>query len=344
MKYPLKYAVRYTRAPGESVDTAVPVIVDRNQPTELAAVIENAIDRGLIAGLKPSAAQGIAEGVAEQLARELTLGRGIQFGQFFYGRPYLSGTVETNGRLSANNSINVRLYKGNAFKLSLSDFALNFEGSGDAPKIDFLVNADNGKRGEVVRGASVKLNGRYLYAAGDTVKVHFKQEGLDEIVVTTFSAVSDELLVFTCPDVGVTIDVPAEVWVERIDSNSVSRTTDKKSVAVLPSPIPAPTLTAGYTEGHENNPGVIFTDGAWIQSGTNLTGGTWTAEYVDAGGETHTLEIDHEAVTTNAEGTSAMIAPAALAQAVTDNVPGGTVYVCVSTGGGSARFMAEAGE
>ena len=31
MKYPLNYAVRYSRAPGESADVAVPAIVDRNQ-------------------------------------------------------------------------------------------------------------------------------------------------------------------------------------------------------------------------------------------------------------------------------------------------------------------------
>ena len=30
--------------------------------------------------------------------REFTLGRGVQFGQYFYGRPYLSGTVDANGR------------------------------------------------------------------------------------------------------------------------------------------------------------------------------------------------------------------------------------------------------
>ena len=44
------------------MESLVPVLVDRRQPTDLSAVIENAIDRSLIAGLKPSAAEGIADG------------------------------------------------------------------------------------------------------------------------------------------------------------------------------------------------------------------------------------------------------------------------------------------
>ena len=98
MKTKLSYTVRSTRAPGETRDTIVPVIVERLNPVELETVVENCIDRGLIAGLKTTAAHGIAEGVAAQIAREFTLGRGVQFGQYFYGRPYLSGTVDANGR------------------------------------------------------------------------------------------------------------------------------------------------------------------------------------------------------------------------------------------------------
>ena len=93
MKAKLAYTVRSTRAPGETSDTIVPVLVDRLQPVDLQTVVENCIDRGLIAGLKPTAAQTIADGVAAQLAREFSLGRGVMFGNYFYGRPYLSGVV-----------------------------------------------------------------------------------------------------------------------------------------------------------------------------------------------------------------------------------------------------------
>ena len=123
MKTKLSYTVRTTRAPGETRDSIVPVIVERLNPVELETVVENCIDRGLIAGLKTTAAHGIAEGVAAQIAREFSLGRGVQFGQYFYGRPYLSGTVDANGRLTGDNKINVRLYKGAEFKLALEDFS-----------------------------------------------------------------------------------------------------------------------------------------------------------------------------------------------------------------------------
>ena len=73
----LHYGVRETLAPGETNPSVVPVIVDRQQPVELETVVENCIDRGLIAGLKPTAAQGIADGVAAQMAFEFGKGRGI---------------------------------------------------------------------------------------------------------------------------------------------------------------------------------------------------------------------------------------------------------------------------
>ena len=52
MKAKLSYTVRSTRAPGEAADAIVPVIVERLSPVELEEVVENCIDRGLVAGLK----------------------------------------------------------------------------------------------------------------------------------------------------------------------------------------------------------------------------------------------------------------------------------------------------
>ena len=157
MKTKLAYTVRSTRAPGETRDVIVPVIVERLNPVELETVVENCIDRGLIAGLKTTAAHGIAEGVAAQIAREFTLGRGVQFGQYFYGRPYLSGTVDANGRVTSANRINVRLYKGEAFRLTLDDFSFTFDGAGDAVRIDSIygdtTDAGGNTYGQLVTGA-----------------------------------------------------------------------------------------------------------------------------------------------------------------------------------------------
>ena len=244
MKYPISYAVRTTRAPGESTDSYVPVIIDRVQATELATVVENCIDRGLIAGLKPTAAQGIAEGIAEQIAREFSLGRGVAFGQFFYGRPYLSGTVDSNGRLTSANAVNMRLYKGNGFKLSLDDFSFSFDGSGDLPKVDFILCDGNGTRGVVELGASVEINGRFLNSAGDTNLVTFTEVGNEAnyFDVDTFTAASDQLLAFTCP-AGLVSGKVYDVTVARIDANGVTREANVKRVKVVGTPVVAPEIT-----------------------------------------------------------------------------------------------------
>ena len=229
LKPKLEYTVRTTRAPGEQTDTWVPSLVERLQPTGLDSMIERCIDRGLIAGLKPTAAKTIADGVAEQIAYELTQGRGIQFGQYFYGRPYLSGKVDANGNLTADNAINVRLYKGNAFKLSTGDFSLAFADGGNNPVIDSVLTP-NHPRGEIDVNGSVVVNGRMLWAAGDTVKVKFVADsGTVAAEATVFTSTSSDLLTFACPD-GLASNTKYNVVVERTDTNGVTRTSAPKAV------------------------------------------------------------------------------------------------------------------
>ena len=194
----LNYTVRATLAPGETVESLIPVLVDRRQPTDLSAVIENAIDRSLIAGLKPSAAEGIADGIARQLAHEFARGRSVGFGHYFYGRPYLSGTVDANGRLTAANGINVRLYKGEDFKLTLDDFSFSYEDGGNLPKVDFVLSSPGNLRGEVVTGGEVSLNGRMLHLDGDANTVVFREEGAEgaPVVVDSFTAAGPDILAF----------------------------------------------------------------------------------------------------------------------------------------------------
>ena len=279
MKHQITYAVRATRAPGETTDTVVPVIIDRVQATDLARVVENCIDRGLIAGLKPTAAQGIAEGVAEQIAREFSLGRSVAFGQYFYGRPYLSGTTDANGGITAANGINVRLYKGNDFKLGLDDFSFTFDGSGDAPRIDSVLSDGSGVRGEIVKGTSVKINGRFLNAAGDTNRVVFAEADAESepVVVDSFTAAGDDILSFACPD-ALAAGKRYAVKAERTDANGVTRTSNAKTVTVKagaePPPAPEPTFTKVCGTGHEDDPawtGKVARNGKLSIVGTNLT-------------------------------------------------------------------------
>ena len=282
MKTRLNYTVRNTRAPGETRDAIVPVIVERLNPVELATVVENCIDRGLIAGLKTTAAHGIAEGVAAQIAREFSQGRGVQFGQYFYGRPYLSGTVDANGRLTDENRINVRLYKGEAFRLTLDDFSFTFDGTGDAVKIDSIygdtTDAGGNTYGQLVAGAPVKINGRNLYAAGDTDRVLFAEAGGGSTVeVADFTTQSADMLSFAWP-AGLVAGKSYEVKVERTDVNGVTRTGTGKKVIVIagvvpPAPVDPPVATSYEADGMEGEP--IYPNGGSLHvNGTNLNGAT----------------------------------------------------------------------
>jgi len=102
----VKYEVRAQRDPVNNVTIYIPAIVDRNAAKSLATVIENAIDRGLIVGVKPSAANGIATGLCEQLFKEFSDGNAVNFDGYFYGRLYLDGTVSADGRITGANRVN----------------------------------------------------------------------------------------------------------------------------------------------------------------------------------------------------------------------------------------------
>lgn len=265
----LTYSVRSTQAPGELQPSIVPVIVERIAPTSLADVVENCIDRGLVAGLKPTAAEGIADGIARQIARELASGRGVKFGQYFYGRPYLSGTVGANGRLTDENSINVRLYKGEAFKLRTEDFQLSFDGAADAVKVDYIFGdaSEGGNvRGQVVTGSGVIVQGLNLYSAGDTNKVTFVEQGSesDPVVVTSFTSQSANLLSFAWP-AGLVAGKRYDVIVERTDANGVTRVSTGKTVDVVAGSAPVPT---GPTVTAINDG--TFSDGSNVVTGANM--------------------------------------------------------------------------
>ena len=273
MKYKLDYAVRTTRAPGETVDSIVPFIVERSQPTALETVVENCIDRGLIAGLKTTAAHGIAEGIAEQIVKEFSLGHSIAFGQYFYGRPYLSGTTDANGRLTSANGINVRLYKGEAFKLTLGDYTLTFQDGGNNPKAEFVLDNPTRTRGELTAGAGGQVQGAMLYAAGDINTVIFTNAtGVKVAGISAFIRQGPQLLEFTMPNLAAG---QYSVAVERTDENGVTRTAWVKNVTVKagavppgPGPVGAPGIEEAKSTGQ--NDGVVNLRGDLTVKGQNL--------------------------------------------------------------------------
>ena len=164
----LFYEVRpqTNRATGATV--LVPAIVDREQAIPLDEIIRRAIDRGLIAGIKPSAAEQVADAVAQQMYEEFKAGRGVKFGNYFYARLYLDGTSDSDGRLTAANGVNVRFVNGAGFKLTMDMFSFSNVNGGDIPGADFLISeADGAERGLLVPGANVILNGVNLWMDGD---------------------------------------------------------------------------------------------------------------------------------------------------------------------------------
>ena len=187
----------------------VPAIVEREDSIPLDEIVRRAIDRNLIAGLKVSAAASVADGVARQMFEELKQGNGVKFGNYFYARVYLDGTTDGNGTLTqGRNGINVRLYKGEGFKLALSDFAWQNVDGGNIPGIDYLISDVYGAVRDMLKpDATVLLNGTALCGeADDSQKVVFTQvlgegdEGDPQVVeVADFIAKGPNLLSFAWP-------------------------------------------------------------------------------------------------------------------------------------------------
>ena len=153
----------------------VPAIVEREEAVPLETVIERAIDRGLIAGIKPSAAKQIADAIAQQMYEEFRAGRGVKFGNYFYARLYLDGTSDSDGKLTGANGINVRFANGTGFRLTMDMFSFSNVNGGDIPGTDFLISeADGAERGILLPAKPVILNGVNLFKEGDAgTKVGF---------------------------------------------------------------------------------------------------------------------------------------------------------------------------
>ena len=171
----LYYEVRQTTNPATGQPVFWPAIIDRDQSVTLEDVIKNAIDRGVIAGLKVSAAKQIADAVCQQMYEEFKGARGVKFGNYFYARLYLDGQSDDTGKLTEKNSINVRFVNGAGFKLDRSDFTFEFANSDVIPSIQFLINdTDGSERDQIKPGDSIMLNGKNLFADDDTeTKVSF---------------------------------------------------------------------------------------------------------------------------------------------------------------------------
>ena len=112
------------------------------------------------------------------------------------------------------------------------------------------------------------IQGRNLWAAGDTNKVYFNElDGEDEVEVSAFTSQGDGLLAFAWPS-GLTVGKRYAVTVERTDANGITRSATGKYVDVVAGATPpvrpptGPTVTA--IDGGE------FHDGTNVVTGANM--------------------------------------------------------------------------
>ena len=207
----LYYEVRQTVSPTTGQPIFWPAIIDRDQSITLEDVIKNAIDRGVIAGLKVSAAKQIADAVCQQMYEEFKGARGVKFGNYFYARLYLDGQSDDTGKLTEKNSINVRFVNGAGFKLDRSDFTFEFANSDVIPSLQFLINDTDGAERDFVSvsgSSQIMVNGKNLFAYDDT-ETHLAFYAVDsetgavsptpdyEVNAADFTSRGPNLLVFT---------------------------------------------------------------------------------------------------------------------------------------------------
>ena len=308
MKTKLAYTVREVTAPGETQPQTVPVIVARSGSISLSKLISNAIDRGLIAGLKDSAAEGIADGIVEQIYKEFTEGRGVAFGQYFYARPYLKGTVAANGTLTKErNAIEVAMYPGEDFKLTLDSYSFSFEGKDSAPRLDFLLSSMAGSnRGEIKQYADIVGQGQRLCLDGDTLKLVFEGNG-DTVEVLSFANAGPDGFRCAWPNTLVA-GKSYKAHVVRTAADGTVRTSGRVNVTVLAGEAPAPTtptLTEAWTQEHteEGDKDKAYGDADLEVIGTNLQGASVNMRFEAVSGAPYDEAVPSDKLTIRADGT-----------------------------------------
>ena len=185
----------------------IPQIVDRNQVKTLESIVEEAIDRGLIAGLKPSAAAGVAQGIMIQLGQTLNSGTGIIFGDYFAVRPYLTGTIENLlAPITADNNLRVRFVPGSAYRLDEKNFSFhNVTPSENVPVInDVVPGGGNGKSGYWRPDADLNIVGKFLKIGDADVVEVWNCDG--ETPVKTETTIGKSALVAANTDPLLTVD------------------------------------------------------------------------------------------------------------------------------------------
>ena len=308
IKTKLSYTVREMTAPGEETSSTVPVIVARAATLPLSRLIINAIDRGLIAGLKDSAAEGIAEGIAEQIYKEFSEGRGVAFGQFFYARPYLKGTVAANGTLTKErNALEVAMYPGNDFALTLDNFSFAFEGKDTMPSMNYLISDVAGcTRGQIKQYSEIMGQGVRLCLDGDSLELVFVGEG-GEVKVSSFTYTGPDSFKCACP-ASLVAGKTYKAYVIRTSEDGKMQKSGTVNVTVLAGEAPAPstpTLREAWTQEHTeaDDKDKAYGDADLEVIGTNLQGASVNMRFDGISGAPYDEAVPADKLTIRADGT-----------------------------------------
>ena len=345
MKAKIAYTVREVTAPGETQPSTVPMIIDRSTTLPLAKLIANAIDRGLVAGLKPNAAEGIADGIAEQIYAEFSEGRGVAFGQFFYARPYLQGTVAPNGTLTnERNALVVAMYPGDDFKLDLDSFSFTFEGKDDAPHMNYVVsNEAGGLRGELVQHADIVGLGQRLCLAGDTIQLVFEGEG-DPVTVSAFIKSGPDYFRCAWPS-ALVAGKKYKAYVIRTAEDGTVRTSNSVNVTVRAGEAPAPTeptLREAWTQEHTeaDDKDKAYGDGDLDVLGANLQGASVNMRFSESSGAPQDLAVPDAKLDIRDDGTGFVVDGDWLLENVLSGMfPNDTFQVHAETTAGTADLL-----
>lgn len=200
----LDYAVRDVSTTAEGAaffgEGLVPYIAKRPAMSDLDQVVEAAVDRGLIAGVKKAAAKEIADGIMTQVMDELRDGNGVAFGKFFTARPFLLGMTDAAGTLTAANSLHVKIAAGDEFGIDRGDFRWRFVSPSARPKIKYAESyAAGAVKDELQRGKAIQIHGSALVGAGGPSVFTLKTGGVSHTLAQT-DVVGPELVVCEWPE------------------------------------------------------------------------------------------------------------------------------------------------
>ena len=197
-----KYDIRKSYIDGE--EYTYPAIVERTAPVELKQVIEHAIDRGRIAGIKGTAAASIEEAVLIQIYKELEDGNSVKFDDFFSIRLYLDGQTDANGTLTEDNELNARFINGSELGITRDTFKFEYADGTACPVIIDVKSAADGVPDSTIDGpGDVIVMGSHMATdnpAEELEVVITPVEDGDAIVVSQFARKTPELLRFARPE------------------------------------------------------------------------------------------------------------------------------------------------